>query len=120
MMGCDEAPYLRPSDIEAVERLVNHALDGRLKERLLYQYGERGPYHLVQLAVRGHMGGCRSACREGCYCVLAGTESLLSRVFRMVACFERGVFDPQWGNERDIFTELTFTWASHGEAEEGG
>jgi len=107
----DERFCLTEEDLAHVERLWGRELDCELRDFLLEHYGARSWYTELRRWMADAKERCDEHC-EDCYaCEFDDGDPLLTRVFRIVSCHDRDLFDI--GNDcySDACDKMPFRWA---------
>jgi hypothetical protein len=101
---------LAASDLVCIEHMLGHTLPERIKAYLIGAFGAGSDYQEMRLWVQEKQKACDDCCDECYACAFDPGDDLLTRVFRIVSCYERGVFDTSKNSYADACKELGFNW----------
>jgi hypothetical protein len=119
MMGTDKR-CLFAQDILCIERMLGYKMADRLKDYLIFHYGQESSFLKSQEQAMTLIDTCdiynsADSCeRDGCSgCSTYPFDTLFVQVFRIVHCYQNGLFDVCKDDYRKARKSLSFHWVWH-------
>jgi hypothetical protein len=109
---------LSRQDISSIERMLGYEMPARLKGYLISHYGQESGFLKSQEQAMALIDACETyssadSCeRDGCPgCPTYPFDTLFVQVFRIVHCYQNGLFDVAADDYRKAREALGFRWA---------
>jgi hypothetical protein len=105
MSGKKSYYTITSADLDCIERLYERPLAPKLRAGLMRLYGEDGELAKYLDIIDACDVTDESHCtEEGCsLCAYPSSDSLLTQIYLIVLCYDRGLFNP----ERDIYRSVS-------------